>query len=98
MDCDHRSHGCGGGLAKQAFEWVIQNGGISKEDDYPYEAQNGYCKADTVCLFRFIVGRLIKSYCKVCLYIILFFISRKIYSIQFYPLALTLFCRVCINV
>ncbi|XP_054778209.1 ervatamin-B-like [Prosopis cineraria] len=46
VDCDTSSHGCAGGWSHYAFEWVIQNGGISEEDNYPYVAQKGACKAN----------------------------------------------------
>ncbi|XP_028794992.1 P34 probable thiol protease-like [Neltuma alba] len=39
VDCYSVSRGCSGGFPKSAFEWVIRNGGISKEEEYPY--QNG---------------------------------------------------------
>ncbi|KAI9071200.1 hypothetical protein K1719_031903 [Acacia pycnantha] len=45
IDCDSKSQGCSGGWISNAFDWVINNGGISKEEDYPYEAQQGYCRA-----------------------------------------------------
>ncbi|KAI9090241.1 hypothetical protein K1719_028787 [Acacia pycnantha] len=46
VDCDSKSHTCSGGLPSLAFDWVIRNGRISKEDDYPYAAQQGDCKAN----------------------------------------------------
>ncbi|XP_028782606.1 ervatamin-B-like [Neltuma alba] len=47
VDCDSVSHGCSGGSPKSAFEWVIRNGGISKEEEYPYVARDDSCKANT---------------------------------------------------
>ncbi|KAK4271701.1 hypothetical protein QN277_020353 [Acacia crassicarpa] len=44
VDCDPRSYGCAGGFYFDAFGWVIDNGGIDTEADYPYIATNGSCK------------------------------------------------------
>lgn len=51
LDCDSVSHGCSGGYIKRSFEWVIENGGINEEAEYPYVAQKGTCKANMVCSF-----------------------------------------------
>lgn len=44
VDCDTSSNkGCKGGLMDNAFQFIINNGGIGSEADYPYKAQDGVC-------------------------------------------------------
>lgn len=43
VDCDDTNRGCRGGSPRKAFKWIIKNGGISKEEDYPFTAQQGEC-------------------------------------------------------
>lgn len=43
VDCDTTSDGCDGGYMDYAFEWVINNGGIDTETDYPYTGIGGTC-------------------------------------------------------
>ncbi|XP_028769811.1 cysteine protease XCP2-like [Neltuma alba] len=45
VDCDLTNHDCSGGFPMKAFKWVVENGGLSK-DDYPYVGERGYCKAE----------------------------------------------------
>ncbi|XWS18507.1 hypothetical protein CRYUN_Cryun32bG0049900 [Craigia yunnanensis] len=43
VDCDSTNYGCDGGYMDYAFEWVINNGGIDTETDYPYTGVDGTC-------------------------------------------------------
>jgi len=52
MDCDHTcidgvcDGGCDGGLMANAFTWIVKNGGLESEADYPYQGVNGKCQFD----------------------------------------------------
>ncbi|XP_042503946.1 low-temperature-induced cysteine proteinase-like [Macadamia integrifolia] len=43
VDCDTTNDGCDGGYMDYAFEWVINNGGINSESNYPYTGLDGTC-------------------------------------------------------
>lgn len=43
VSCDSTNEGCDGGYMDSAFEWIISNGGIDTESDYPYTGLDGTC-------------------------------------------------------
>jgi KDEL-tailed cysteine endopeptidase len=49
VDCSthNGNQGCNGGMPIWAYEYVIQNGGLCSETDYPYTGQDGTCQAST---------------------------------------------------
>jgi hypothetical protein len=49
VDCDRNqfNKGCCGGFADNAFQYIIKNGGIDTERDYPYLAKEDNCKKPT---------------------------------------------------
>lgn len=57
VDCDTSyNQGCNGGLMDYAFEFIIKNGGIDTEEDYPYKANDGRCDQNRVSYCIFFVG------------------------------------------
>jgi cathepsin L len=45
IDCDSKDSGCNGGDMGNAFQFVIDNGGIDTEADYPFIGTDAICDA-----------------------------------------------------
>jgi hypothetical protein len=45
IDCDTQDSGCNGGQMDNAFQFVINNGGIDTEADYPFIVTDMACDA-----------------------------------------------------
>lgn len=43
VDCDKLDNGCNGGLPENAYEFIVEEGGLESESDYPYEGKNDKC-------------------------------------------------------
>lgn len=54
VDCDRSyNSGCDGGLMDYAFQFVVKNGGIDSEADYPYEGMDKPCNKEKVRISLF---------------------------------------------
>jgi len=41
VDCDHVDKGCSGGIMDNGYAYILKNGGIDTESDYPYVSGHG---------------------------------------------------------
>lgn len=46
VDCDTSSQGCNGGFMDNAFDFILQNNGLTTETNYPYTGTDGTCNTD----------------------------------------------------
>ncbi|KAL1206322.1 Senescence-specific cysteine protease SAG39 [Cardamine amara subsp. amara] len=44
IDCVKEDNACQGGRMTDAFNYIIKNGGISSENEYPYQMKQGTCR------------------------------------------------------
>lgn len=44
--CSLQDQGCNGGLMDFAFDFIVENGGIDTERDYPYTGEGDVCDDD----------------------------------------------------
>ncbi|EOA22120.1 hypothetical protein CARUB_v10002678mg [Capsella rubella] len=43
INCNKENNGCGGGKIETVYEFIMNNGGLGTDKDYPYKACNGVC-------------------------------------------------------
>ncbi|KAL1335817.1 hypothetical protein AAHE18_10G015800 [Arachis hypogaea] len=48
LDCDPESNGCYVGYVDKAFDWVMSNGGIALDANYPYEGEKLTCQSSMI--------------------------------------------------
>ena len=44
VDCDKVDEGCNGGLMDNVFKYLMEQGGLNTEADYPYEGKQKTCR------------------------------------------------------
>jgi C1A family cysteine protease len=52
VDCDSGDYGCSGGWPYGAYKYIMSAGGLDTEADYPYQASNGNCQADSSKFYK----------------------------------------------
>lgn len=55
MDCswDYGNSACFGGFQTLAFQWLLEQGGVATEEDYPYQGSTNYCNRNATLGPRF---------------------------------------------
>jgi hypothetical protein len=51
VDCSTKNHGCKGGVRAYAYQYMIDNGGVDTEENYPYKGVQGRCNIAAVRFF-----------------------------------------------
>ena len=46
LDCSNNKQGCQGGFRTEAFQYIMQNHGLTTEDNYPYQEKQGICDTE----------------------------------------------------
>ncbi|PIN18853.1 Cysteine proteinase Cathepsin L [Handroanthus impetiginosus] len=46
LDCNAAAEGCLGGRMEPVYEFVMQNGGLASDTDYPYQTSKGTCRVN----------------------------------------------------
>jgi len=46
VDCDKRDYGCNGGFMENAYETLLEIGGLESEEEYGYDGEDEACKFD----------------------------------------------------
>nr|GMC72399.1 senescence-specific cysteine protease SAG39-like [Ipomoea batatas] len=45
VDCDRKSYGCDGGFPEYAFQFIVNNNGLTTEENYPYKGEDRVCNS-----------------------------------------------------
>jgi hypothetical protein len=51
VDCSTKNHGCKGGYFDHAYQYIIDSGGVTTEENYPYKGVQGKCNSRVVRFF-----------------------------------------------
>ncbi|XP_038711432.1 senescence-specific cysteine protease SAG39-like [Tripterygium wilfordii] len=48
LDCNTDNMGCNGGFMDKAFDYIVQNQGLTTDTNYPYQAMEGTCESSKI--------------------------------------------------